>query len=710
MPKHKIKTFVSKRQNYRRIAAEVQEIIQDVTENAGNLNYCLISDSSNSDLNQSQTNNHDSSNFQEMASNIESDNFLGDGLYSFQESINADLNDEVFSVSSVSYNSDCESVLVAVQNQHNGTDEESCASQETLTSQLRQWATSQCISHTAIKSLLHILVPFHPELPLDSRTLLQTPRSFESKKLETGEYVHLGLARALQLFLQRHTKFHESVLKISFNIDGLPLYKSSNVQVWPILGLIKNYDSQPFIIGIFCGTSKPKPLRAFLEDFVNELSLIQTVFLFREKRYSIQIHSIVCDAPAKAFIKCIKSPGGYSCCDKCTETGEYVKGRVVLKGLASPKRTDASFRSQLDDGHHLDLSPLLELPIDMINHFPIDYMHNVCLGVVRKLLNCWVGGNLKVRLSGRLTLLLSSKLLHLKDHIPKEIIRKPRALSELPRFKATEFRTFLLYTGVVVLLDIVDVAVYNHFLLLHSAIAVLISTQVISTTHAEKYHLVSSLINTFIKHSETLYGPEFLIYNVHVLSHLSDDASRYGSLDVFSAFPYENYLGQIKRMVRSSKKPLHQICRRIHELDSAFMNVETSLPDDTITFENEHNSGPILSHSFHKQFRRIQMNNYVFSIHSHSKADCFCFNETYVIQIENILKSETGETVVIGRYFKSFTSFYKYPFDSLHLNIRLVDKTLSNEIKAWQFSEIKGKCLLLPYKNNWVSIPLFHTM
>lgn len=114
---------------------------------------------------------------------------------------------------------------------------------------------------------------------------------------------------------------------------------------------------------------------------------------FNGKTYFIEIHSFVCDAPAKAYVKRIKSPGGYSC-DKCTEIGEYVNGRVVLKGLASEKRTDESFRSQLNEDHHLDISPLLQLPIDMVNDFPIDYMHNVCLGAVRKLLHCWIGGNL----------------------------------------------------------------------------------------------------------------------------------------------------------------------------------------------------------------------------------------------------------------------------------------------------------------------------
>ena len=41
----------------------------------------------------------------------------------------------------------------------------------------------------------------------------------------------------------------------------------------------------------------------------------------------------------------------------------------------------------------------------------------------------------------------------------------------------------------------------------------------------------------------------------------------YGPLDRFSCFPFETYLGKLKRLIRSSNKPLAQLVRRISELD-----------------------------------------------------------------------------------------------------------------------------------------------
>lgn len=53
-----------------------------------------------------------------------------------------------------------------------------------------------------------------------------------------------------------------------------------------------------------------------------------------------------------------------------------------------------------DEGHHLGSSPLVATSLGMVSGFPLDYMHLVCLGVMRWLLHLWLKGPLACRLSG----------------------------------------------------------------------------------------------------------------------------------------------------------------------------------------------------------------------------------------------------------------------------------------------------------------------
>ena len=105
----------------------------------------------------------------------------------------------------------------------------------------------------------------------------------------------------------------------------------------------------------------------------------------------------------------------------------------------------------------------------MIQSFPLDYMDLTCLGVMRKLLLAWKKGPLTVRIGTQNVNRISERLSMIKFSVPNDFARKPRSLDELARWKATELRQFLLYTGPVVLKNIVNEDIYNHFLTFHLA-------------------------------------------------------------------------------------------------------------------------------------------------------------------------------------------------------------------------------------------------
>jgi hypothetical protein len=81
-------------------------------------------------------------------------------------------------------------------------------------------------------------------------------------------------------------------------VDGLPLFKSSSTEFWPILGLIKESSAKPFTIGLYCGKGKPVDMSDFLRDFLNELQhLLSNGFKYQNTFMKVVIDCFVCDAP-----------------------------------------------------------------------------------------------------------------------------------------------------------------------------------------------------------------------------------------------------------------------------------------------------------------------------------------------------------------------------------------------------------------------------
>jgi len=89
-----------------------------------------------------------------------------------------------------------------------------------------------------------------------------------------SEYVHFGLEQGIIAELEHKSLCYNlnGKLDLQFNIDGLPLYKSSSSSLWPIMCKIANsQEFDPFTVGCYCGVQKPEDLEAYLSDFVAEL-------------------------------------------------------------------------------------------------------------------------------------------------------------------------------------------------------------------------------------------------------------------------------------------------------------------------------------------------------------------------------------------------------------------------------------------------------
>lgn len=149
----------------------------------------------------------------------------------------------------------------------------------------------------------------------------------------------------------------------------------------------------------------------------------------------------------------IKGHAGYHSCSRCFLNGEYINKRTCFpfQEISSKERNHEEYVNRVQESHHVgnSLSNLTHISgFDMVNSFPLDYMHLVTLGLVKKLINLWVRGPIinvcipswKIK---KITLNLSL----LKPSIPSDFARKPRKLEDFSRWKATELRQFLISTG-----------------------------------------------------------------------------------------------------------------------------------------------------------------------------------------------------------------------------------------------------------------------
>ena len=93
-------------------------------------------------------------------------------------------------------------------------------------------------------------------------------------------------------------------IMLQINIDGLPLFKSSNMQFWPILGRMfhktdteMKLPKQPFIIGIYAGQQKPTNISEYLADIVNEMKTLEVEGLYIpeiNKYVRLSLSSVIC--------------------------------------------------------------------------------------------------------------------------------------------------------------------------------------------------------------------------------------------------------------------------------------------------------------------------------------------------------------------------------------------------------------------------------
>ena len=525
--------------------------------------------------------------------------------------------------------------------------EESTALLCTLTEYIRNLACSTNMTTTQIDGMLaafHNYIPHHylGDLPKSYKTLCKATNSTVSNavSIKSGhEYYYFGVEAQLKFYLGLYPESSIEKLDnliLTVNNDGLPIFKSNTMSSWPILVRIDNLRPHKiFPVTVTAGQGKPSSLD-YIKEFTDEMKdLMRDGLHFRGRKFPIKVRAFVCDAPARAQLKCVKQFSSKYGCDHCESRGEHDGHRMTWPQTSGlPLRTNARFRTKADKDHHKDGldSPLLQLDIDMIKCFPPDFMHQGSSGCMKKMLLWNVfgpktgrTGRSRFQMSASNVAKLNLRMEQLREFIPSCFSRKPRAFTNFANFKATEFRQLQLYTGKIVFMDLMaSEKQYELLVMYNCACALMIDESTAKTSYA----CTSILMQKVLDECRAVFGQGFLVYNVHAQLHFPEVARAHGSIDSVSAYPFESKLGQFKKMIRSSHRPIVSLIKGIQRQQAA-----ECIADSLSSSPRVHTKVP---------------NNIYINV-----AERRCFE----------VKQDNGDTVHCKEYIKVM-SFFKKPIDS----------------------------------------------
>lgn len=99
-----------------------------------------------------------------------------------------------------------------------------------------------------------------------------------------GSYYHLGIEKQLKKIPEKIINEIDEII-LDIGVDGLPLYKSSNQSLWPILAKFVNIENlKVILIGVYLGPKKPSNVDVYLHDFINEFRKLSEdgIFLYNK--------------------------------------------------------------------------------------------------------------------------------------------------------------------------------------------------------------------------------------------------------------------------------------------------------------------------------------------------------------------------------------------------------------------------------------------
>ena len=264
-------------------------------------------------------------------------------------------------------------------------------------------------------------------------------------------------------------------ISLMLNTDGVPVFKSSKFSLWlPYFAInelspCKRQKKENLIfVGLWFGPDKPY-IMTYLRPFCISLRELQDKGIEVESpdvdyKFVCRVFLIAacCDLPAKCLLTNTVRFNGHCGCSKCLQSGVSAgtsKGGHVHDyhfDVSNPKGPERAHQGMVDDAKlATSNNPVngvkgprwltyLRGSFDLVRGNSVDYMHGICLGIMKQLLTLWFAASHSSEDFSHASSVttVDARLGNIKP--PNNITRMPRSIAQHFRFWEASELSFIL--------------------------------------------------------------------------------------------------------------------------------------------------------------------------------------------------------------------------------------------------------------------------
>ena len=374
--------------------------------------------------------------------------------------------------------------------------------------------------------------------------------------------------------------------------DGISTGRSTGKTMWPIYLTLNESPKKVrhkymILAGLFVGDKEPNPW-VFFQPFIKEANkLVTEGFTWAYEGATVVSRVIplliITDSAARFQILNFQSYLAYYGCTFCYQVQEPTaprKRRFDAVHPPAPLRTAESTKLDCVQAHYRARAPIpadrvyrgVKGPsavmglnyFELIRGFAVNSMHAIFLGMIKMHMELlfepfrnkfWINKTTGVQERQRL---IDERVL--KINPPSGITRNTRPISSYKLWKASEWRSWLLFYCIPCLEGFLKHKHLVHLAQLSKATCLLLQMSVSRADIAESRHLFTNYAQSFqtyfdVEHKHT-------IYNVHLLKHVPTCVEDFGPLWTLDSFPYEGQNRHVLQLLTGYNHAAYQVSRR----------------------------------------------------------------------------------------------------------------------------------------------------